>query len=90
MISKIHRIIVTLSNNKGMSVSCLIHLSLFILLLVNFPQCQHKRSPEIMISVDLLPISNKTNVENKQKAQPKTEKEAKPIPRNKIGFKHYD
>ena len=79
MISKIHRIIVTLSNNKGMSVSCLIHLSLFILLLVNFPQCQHKRSPEIMISVDLLPISNKTNVENKQKAQPKTEKEAKPI-----------
>ena len=76
------QIIAKLKQNLGMSISIILHVSLFILLLVSFPQCQHKKPQEIIISLDLLPISKNTNVENKQIATPKT-KEEKPIEKPK-------
>ena len=73
MIDKLTQLIERLRYHVGMSLSVFLHLSLFALLLVNFPQCQRKLPPEIIISVDLLPISKMTNVENKQVAKPKKE-----------------
>jgi outer membrane biosynthesis protein TonB len=81
MIDKLLQIINRLERHPGMSVSVLMHLTLFIFLLISFPQCQRKLPPEIIISVDLLPISKMTNVENKQVAKPK--KEEKPVDKPK-------
>ena len=68
--------------HKGMSISTFFHLVLFALLIFNFPQCQRQRPPEMIISVDLLPIANETNIENKQ-TKLKSEKEEKPIDKPK-------
>ena len=83
MIDKLIHIIATLKRHLGMSLSVFLHISLFILLLINFPQCQRKRPPEIIISVDLLPIGKVSNVANKQLAKPKPKEEAKPIDKPK-------
>ena len=77
------QIIVMLRNHLGVSISAFMHLSLFILLLVNFPQCSRTPPPERIISVDLLPINEVSNVENKklvkeEKKEPEPEK-PKPI-----------
>ena len=77
MISSIEKI----KLHPGMSASVFLHFSLFIFLLLSFPQCQRKNPPEIIISVDLLPISKKTNIENKQATQ--KIKEEKPIAKPK-------
>lgn len=77
MINKFLCIINRLEQHPGMSISVLIHLMLFVFLLISFPQCQRKNPPEIIISVDLLPITKKTNIENKQASQDKP-KENKP------------
>ncbi len=77
MMDKLIQIIAILRQHLGMSVSAFFHLILFILLLVNFPQCQRKNPPEVIISVDILPISKKTNIEKKQATQ--KVKEEKPI-----------
>jgi outer membrane biosynthesis protein TonB len=77
MIDKLLQIINRLERHPGMSASVLMHLTLFIFLLISFPQCQRKNPPEIIISVDLLPIAKKTNIENKQASQEKP-KENKP------------
>jgi outer membrane biosynthesis protein TonB len=64
----------------GMILSVLMHLGIFLMLLISFPQCTRKRSPEIIISVDFLPIKKVTNIENKQVSEPKPkEEEKKPI-----------
>lgn len=64
--------------HKGISISSFAHIFLFALLLFNFSQCQSKKSEEIIISIDLLPIAKETNIENKQNKK-KSEKEIKPI-----------
>ncbi len=76
--NKLSQIMAILKCHLGMSISAFMHLSLFILLLINFPQCQRKTPPEIVISLDLLPISTVSNVENKQSSQPEPKKEEKP------------
>lgn len=72
--SKLTQIKYILKQHLGMSISSSLHLLLFVILLINFPQCQRKEMPEIIIAVDLLPISNNTNIENKQVSKPKKEK----------------
>ena len=74
-------IIALIKRHLGMSISSLIHFALFIFLMINFPQCSHKKQNELIIAVDLLPIANKTNIENKNINKPKEEKveEKKPI-----------
>jgi len=79
MIYKIQKIIAKLSHHIGLSISFALHFCLFIFLLISFPQCQNKKLPEIMISVDLLPISKNTNVENKKAKQTETKPKEKPI-----------
>jgi outer membrane biosynthesis protein TonB len=74
------QIIDHLKNHIGISISGLLHFILFIFLIVNFPQCSNKKNNEIIIALDLLPVLNKTNVENKQISQPQKQppKEEKP------------
>ena len=88
-----------LLRHRGMSVSIFMHLCLFIFLILNFPQCQRKRTPEVVISVDLLPIKQMTNVKNQQsKQKPKPEEKIidkpksaeKPIVKEKIIEKKAD
>jgi outer membrane biosynthesis protein TonB len=76
------RIIDLLLQHKGILFSSLAHILLFALLLLNFSQCQNKRPTEMIISVDLLPIAKKTNIENKQNKK-KSEKETKIIEKQK-------
>ena len=78
---ELHKIIALLKLHLGMSISGFIHIFLFILLLINFPQCRRKELQEIIIAVDLLPIANVSNVENKQISKPV--KEEKPIEKPK-------
>lgn len=80
MFDKLKQVITLIQYHPGMSMSVLMHLALFAFLLVGLPQCQRKTAPEIIISVDLLPISDNTNVENKQATAPETKNEKeKPI-----------
>jgi outer membrane biosynthesis protein TonB len=81
MIRKFQQAIDKAKLHLGMSLSVVLHLGLFVLLLVNFPQCQRKRPPEIIVSLDLLPIAKVSNVENKQSIKPK--KEEKPVEKPK-------
>lgn len=84
MFEKLQNFVKLIQYHPGMSISLLLHLSVFVLVLVGLPQCQKKSAPEIIISVDLLPISQKTNVENKQATKPenKNDKE-KPVDKPK-------
>lgn len=85
MLDKIKQIITLIQYHPGMSLSVLMHLGLFAFLLVGLPQCQRKAAPEIIISVDLLPIAQKTNIENKQATTPEVKKEQeKPIDKPKF------
>lgn len=74
-------IITLLKSHLGMSISGFAHFVLFVILIINFPQCSQKKNNELIIAVDLLPISNLTNIENKNITKPKEEKieEKKPI-----------
>lgn len=74
-------VIILLKSHLGMSISGFAHFILFIILIINFPQCSQKKNNELIIAVDLLPISNLTNIENKNIAKSKEEKfeEKKPI-----------
>jgi outer membrane biosynthesis protein TonB len=81
VMNKLMQIIYILKSHLGISLSSFLHLILFIIILINFPQCNHKPAPEVIISIDLLPISKNTNVENKQVSKPK--KEEKPIEKPK-------
>lgn len=83
MMNKINQSIALIRHHPGMSISVFIHLILFAFLLVSFPQCKKKPLQEVVISVDLLPISKKTNVENKQANEPKPKKDAKPLEKPK-------
>ena len=84
MFEKLQNFVKLIQYHPGMSISLLLHLSLFVFLLLGLPQCQKKSSPEIIISVDLLPISQKTNVENKQATKPETKNDKeKPIDKPK-------
>lgn len=71
-----------LKRHLGISVSAFMHLILFSLILINFPQCERKKSQERIITVDLLPITQNTNIENKQtsKQEKKEEKIEKKQP----------
>ncbi len=73
--------IAILKRHLGMSISAFMHLLLFVLMLVNFPQCHRQAPLDIIIAVDLLPIAKVSNVENKQAAKP--EKEEPPIEKPK-------
>lgn len=88
------QIIAMLRSHLGVSISTFMHLGLFILLLINFPQCSTNPPLERIISVDLLPISQVSNVENKKLVQEKKkepepekpkpiQKEVEPEPENK-------
>jgi outer membrane biosynthesis protein TonB len=87
---KITQIIARIRRHLGISVSAFLHFVLFIILLLNFPQCQRKAPPEVIISIDLLPIAKKTNIEKKEATKktkeaqiiekPKAAEEAKPEP----------
>ncbi len=79
---KLTQVIEILLRNKGMSISSLLHLLLFSLLIFSFPQCKQQRPPEVIISVDLLPIAKETNIENKQN-KTKSDKEDKLIEKPK-------
>lgn len=84
MLDKLKQIITLVQHHPGMSLSVLMHLGLFAFLLVSFPQCQKKSPPDIIISVDLLPIAQNTNVENKQATTPDSKvEEEKPIDKPK-------
>jgi len=84
MLDKLKQIITLIQYHPGMSMSVLLHLSFFVFVLVSLPQCQRKSPPEIIISVDLLPISSKTNIENKQATIPETKNEKeKPLDKPK-------
>ncbi|MEK6734709.1 MAG: TonB C-terminal domain-containing protein [Pseudomonadota bacterium] len=72
---KLREIISILKSHLGMSVSVSMHLFLFILLLASFPQCHKKLQPEIIVSIDLLPVGKITNIENKQVKKPKAKEE---------------
>lgn len=79
-IKKIFLFIQRLKISNPITISILLHVSLFFFLLFSFPQCQKSKPQEVIISLDLLPISKKTNVENKKKTEPKRveEKQANP------------
>lgn len=79
------QIIMLLRDHLGVSISAFMHLGLFILLLVNFPQCSRTPPLERIISLDLLPISEVSNVENKKlvKEEKKELKPEKPKPLQK-------
>lgn len=83
MLDKFKQIIAILRQHLGMIISIFIHIGLFILLLVSIPQCERKNPPEVIISIDLLPIKKATNVENKQAMQPDPKKEEKPVEKPK-------
>lgn len=78
---KITQIIAKTRQHLGISISVFVHFILFIILLLNFPQCQPKKPPEVIISIDLLPIAKKTNIEKKEAT--KKSKEAKIIDKPK-------
>lgn len=87
---KITQIIAKLRRHLGISISAFLHFILFIVLLLNFPQCQRKKPSEVIISIDLMPIAKKTNIEKKEATKkikeakiiekPKASEEAKPEP----------
>ncbi|MCT4634820.1 MAG: hypothetical protein N4A31_01050 [Rickettsiales bacterium] len=82
---KITQIIANIKQHLGISISVFFHFILFVILLFNFPQCQRKKPPEAIISIDLLPIAKKTNIENKEAI--KKIKEAKIIDKPKASDK---
>lgn len=63
---KITQIIANIRQHLGITISAFLHFILFIVLLLNLPQCQRKAPPEVIISIDLLPIAKKTNIEKKE------------------------
>ncbi len=71
---RVLKIIAVLGRHLGVSLSAFMHLFLFMLLLINFPQCSRNPSPPVIIAVDLLPITKNTNIENKQKTKKIEEK----------------
>lgn len=82
MIEKFRPVIAILREHLGMSISVFVHIFIFLFLLISVPHCKHKSPPQVIISVDLLPIAKKTSVENKDITENK-KKEEKISPKEK-------